>query len=485
MCHKEGFNMKQIVNPYLPLDEYIPDGEPHVFEGRVYIYGSHDSFGEFPFCHKEYVTYSASIDDLRDWRYEGVIYPKRNLDPYSRNGKNDFYAPDVVCGNDGKYYLYYSYAWSSVISVASSSSPKGPFIFLGHVRYPSMEVYGRRKGDPFAFDPGIFRDDDGRIYLYSGFGALTFFPQIPLGHKPNGAYVMELQEDMLTIKGSPKQIFPLPDKKNETERVHGFFEASSMRKINGIYYFIYSSQAGHELCYATSSSPTGPFVYGGVIVSNGDVGIDGRDPKHALYPLGNNHGSILSIGDDHYIFYHRHTNFTNTDRQGLAEKITISKDGQIQQVEKTSMGLNVVPLLGKGSYPSSICSTLIPKEGNVFYPFMRLCWNNSKTYITQRADKDGKKVQFIHNVKDGTVIGYKYFDLRDSSSLTLALIGRFKGEVLLSTSSDFTSSVKAEVSLSGEKASIRLPIQEKGEKCAVYLKFVGKGKLDFESISFE
>lgn len=68
--------MKQVFNPYLPAGEYIPDGEPHVFGNRVYVYGSHDRFNAAIFCVNDYVCYSAPVDDLSAWRYEGVIYKK-------------------------------------------------------------------------------------------------------------------------------------------------------------------------------------------------------------------------------------------------------------------------------------------------------------------------------------------------------------------------------------------------------------------------
>ena len=67
---------KQAFNPYLPSWEYIPDGEPYVFDGRVYVYGSHDRFNGHAYCLNDYVTWSAPVDDLSDWRYEGVIYEK-------------------------------------------------------------------------------------------------------------------------------------------------------------------------------------------------------------------------------------------------------------------------------------------------------------------------------------------------------------------------------------------------------------------------
>ena len=96
---------KQAFNPYVPSWEYVPDGEPHVFGDRVYVYGSHDFFNGCVFCLGEYVCYSAPVNDLSDWKYEGVIY-KRNDDPIN-DGMMVLYAPDVTQGPDGRYYLYY------------------------------------------------------------------------------------------------------------------------------------------------------------------------------------------------------------------------------------------------------------------------------------------------------------------------------------------------------------------------------------------
>ena len=67
---------KQAFNPYLPSYEYVPDGEPHVFGDRLYIYGSHDKFNGKRFCENDYVAWSTPVDNLADWRYEGVIYKK-------------------------------------------------------------------------------------------------------------------------------------------------------------------------------------------------------------------------------------------------------------------------------------------------------------------------------------------------------------------------------------------------------------------------
>ena len=111
--------MKHIFNPFLPSNEYIPDAEPHVFDGRVYIYGSHDLFNGKNFCLGDYVTYSCDVNDLTSWRYEGVIY-RKDQDPL--NKKNlAMYAPDCIKGVDGNYYLYYSVNSSGIIGIAKSN----------------------------------------------------------------------------------------------------------------------------------------------------------------------------------------------------------------------------------------------------------------------------------------------------------------------------------------------------------------------------
>ena len=94
---------KQAVNPYLPSYEYVPDGEPHVFNGRVYVYGSHDRFGGDDFCLNDYVCWSARADDLANWRYEGTSY-RSVQDPLCAEGSTAMrlFAPDVQRGGDGR-----------------------------------------------------------------------------------------------------------------------------------------------------------------------------------------------------------------------------------------------------------------------------------------------------------------------------------------------------------------------------------------------
>ena len=125
--------MKQAFNPFLPSYEYIPDGEPHVFGDRVYLFGSHDRFGGTSFCMNDYVCWSAPTDDLKSWRCEGVIY-RREQDPLNPNGEHALFAPDVCRGPDGRYYLYYALDFVSIISVAVCDTPAGKYEFCGHVR---------------------------------------------------------------------------------------------------------------------------------------------------------------------------------------------------------------------------------------------------------------------------------------------------------------------------------------------------------------
>ena len=266
---------KQVLNPYLPSWEYIPDGEPHVFGGRLYIYGSHDKFGGTHFCENEYVCWSAPEEDLTSFRYEGVIY-NRLEEPKNRLLKSTMYAPDVCIGTDGRYYLYYGLNSLPFIGVAVCDTPCGSFKFYGHVHHTDGTLYGRKKGDGFPFDPGII-NDGGRVLLYSSFSPSVWYMRIPIAlmGRTKGACgnkVIELESDMLTVK-SVKPLIPGTANSSGTGfEGHEFYEASSILKFNGLYYFIYSSVLSHELAYAVSTRPDGGFEYAGTLHSNGDIG---------------------------------------------------------------------------------------------------------------------------------------------------------------------------------------------------------------------
>lgn len=288
---------RQAVNPYLPSWEYIPDGEPHVFNGRVYVYGSHDRFNAPIFCVNDYVCWSAPVEDLSDWRYEGVIYRKKQ-DPKNPWGYHLLFAPDVCQGPDGRYYLYYAFDFLGIMGVAVCDTPAGEYEFLGHIHYADGTLWGRRRGDQLPFDPGVLADDDGRVWLYSG-----FYNTVPAiltgGHKLrcDGGTVLELEKDMVTIKTEPRVIFP--KKGPGAFQGHEFFEASSIRKEGKTYIFVYSSRHNHELCYATSQSPDRDFSYGGTLVSQGDIFLDSNlSEKHAANYLGNTHPKWEQLLDE-------------------------------------------------------------------------------------------------------------------------------------------------------------------------------------------
>ena len=440
---------KQAFNPFLPLNEYIPDGEPHVFGDRVYHYGSHDREGGWTFCMDDYVVYSAPVDDLADWRCEGVSYRAEQDPDYSEY--KYMYAPDVVCGNDGRYYLYYCMAgeygyggYSRPISVAVSDKPAGPFEYLGHVKYPDGSVMMKY----VCFDPAVM-NDNGTIRLYYGtqydyeerddFDTNPEYLEIETGmfgktreqileyrkhpescpsgdpndkDSINGAVMAVLEDDMLTVKEAPHHIIPYKVKGTSFE-AHPFFEGSSMRKVGDTYYFIYSSWQNHELCYATSKYPDRDFVFRGTVVSNGDVGYNGRTVKEKTNMTGTTHGSIIEINGQWYVFYHRLTHKSDYSRQACAEKISIDKDGSVKQVEVTSCGLNSGPLEAKSGcrYPAVIACNLtnghMPHGSNSVY-------QTEFPNVTNIGED-----RFIAEIEDGTLIGYKYFNFENVNTVSV------------------------------------------------------------------
>lgn len=361
-------------NPFLPLWEYIPDGEPRVFGDRVYLYGSHDRASSEQFCDFKLKVWSAPVSDLSNWQCHGdSFHTRKDTDHESDTDWTDreIYAPDVVC-KDGRYYLY-SYILASKGCVSVSDRPEGPFSLLSTYVYDEEDA-----GDDGIFnDAGVLVDDDGRVYIYYGFEKSHFGELNP--------------ENMYEIKkGSYKEdLIPCGDGKTD------FFEASSPRKINGKYYLIYSPKNGGCLDYAVSDTPSGPFEHKGTIINNS---ID--------YPGGNNHGSVCNINGQWYIFYHRMTNGTIMSRCACAEKIEILPDGTIPEIEMTSLGfeesLNPYKIT-----PSEIACVL--KGG---------CFITEKDTFTRT----------VTDIKNGSIIGYKYFDFgEDFSSKTMEFSAKVTG----------------------------------------------------------
>ena len=473
MVNTKVENKKEAFNPYLPSWEYIPDGEPYVFDGRVYIYGSHDIYDGQVFCLGDYVCYSAPVDDLGNWRYEGVIY-KKTQDPLNEDGHMCLYAPDVTIGPDGRYYLYYVLDKVSVVSVAVCDTPAGKYEFLGYVHYSDGTLLGDKEGDEPQFDPGVITED-GKTYLYTGFCAR--------GDKSrSGSFVTVLSEDMLTIEQGPKLVAPgieNPEKRGFDG--HEFFEASSIRKRGDTYYFIYSSIVMHELCYATSKSPFGPFNYGGVIVSNADIGIGTYKDSNMPSMYGaNNHGSIVEINNDWYIFYHRHTLNNWYCRQGCAEKIHFEADGSIPQVEITTSGLNGGPLVGKGEHLAYTACNLFTSETSIYVGAP------GAPRIKQRQDEGMERPEsFISGIKDTTTIGFKYYDCKGITKFGIKVRGYGDGTFELRTAIDGEVLASIKVENTNIWTLKTADIDLKDGVYSIYISYKGPGDLQMYSFILE
>lgn len=484
---------KQVFNPYLPLNTYIPDGEPHVFGDRVYIYGSHDAEGGDCFCLLDYECWSAPINDLTDWQCEGTIYRAEQCKHYSAE-RQDMYAPDVVQGNDGRYYLYYDlsgrgdHGFDGPISVAVCDTPAGKYEYYGDVHYPD----GRPLKRFIPFDPAVL-NDNGHIYMTYGWGlgmdthSLFMKGVMPLvmskifnktvaeikSEEPQsilGANIVEICDDMLTVKSEPVRILPAMNNapKGSELRKHSFYEAASLRKFGDLYYFIYSSHVNHELCYATSKYPDRDYTYRGVIISNGDIGLNGRTPKDRLCATGTNHGSIECINGQYYIFYHRLTHNTAFSRQGCAEPIALEKDGTIHQVEMTSCGLNPNSLEPNGKYPAAICCNLT--NGNM--PHLS---NVQKNKYAPNVNHEGN-TRFVKDIENGTLLGYKYFDFNGETQISVTSRGSSGSVVIMTEMNKPLAEIKLNQS-DNWKQSETVTFNVQG-KLPLYLCYQGNGKID-------
>ncbi len=475
---------QQVFNPYLPSWEYVPDGEPHVFGDRVYIYGSHDRFNGMTYCLNDYVCWSAPVSDLSDWKYEGVIYRGEQDPNYNVYYKPDFmpkhtlYAPDVTQGPDGRYYLYYAFDFVGVISVASADQPQGPYAYYGDVHHKDGTVYGKREGDEFPFDPGVLTDDDGTVWLYSGFGSAEIGRMAGSYITETGCDCIELEQDMITIKTEPCKLIPgNANGKGTPFEGHEFYEASSIRKFDGIYYFIYSSMLSHELAYAFSKEgPNRGFVYGGPLHSNGNIGYKGNQ-KAQMY-WGNNHGSIERINGKFYVFGHRQTNYHEFSRQGVAEEIERDENGRFHMAEMTSCGLNGGPLQGTGTYGANIACVLYAKEGA-----SKITEIKDKTkhpsFTQTGEDRMFDPDQYICNLNDGTVTGFKYFSFDKPETISVRMKAQADGIMEVYTDMNEEPVSRIEVKASEDREDFKAELKPVTGTKPLYFIWRSEGTADF------
>lgn len=285
----------------LVTDLYTADPSAHVFEGKIYIYPSHDIEAGIAqndngdhFAMKDYHIFSMDSIGGKVTDH-GVALDTKDIPWAGRQ----LWAPDAAFKN-GMYYLYFPLKDKQDvfrIGVATSKSPAGPFV-------PEKEPI---KGS-YSIDPAIFTDDDGTSYMYFGGiwgGQLQRWPSGT--YEPNGSKtdlldpkkpaltckVSKLSKNMLQFDGNLGDVvindsLGKPLLTGDTNR--RFFEGSWMHKYNGKYYFTYSTGDTHYLAYAVGNTPTGPFTYKGTFMNP----VEGWTTHH----------SIVEVKGKWYLFYH-------------------------------------------------------------------------------------------------------------------------------------------------------------------------------------
>lgn len=450
-------------NPYMPLWEHVPDGEPRVFtyngETRLYVYGSHDT-AKTEYCGDDYVVWSAPTDDLTDWKCHGTCY--RATDG------SILFAPDVV-ERDGVYYMYAAEARGSRIMVAKSDVPWGPFT------------------DPIktdlGFDPGVLVDDDGRVYAFWGFCA---------------AYAAELNDDMATIKEGTFRAQPIgccnaPWRNGNLSYVpeDGFFEASSPRKVGDKYVYIYSKRyedylpeygvagpCSGFLSYQYSNSPLDGYVWGGDISLNAGEIVETENGREATFRWGNNHGSIVCVGGQWYIFYHRQTGRDEYSRQAMLEPIEVAfgRDGKpyigkvtYENGEPVSSG--IVEMTSQGAHTDGLDAYKIISAGYTCHISRAL-----GAYIMPVYEQTESVTAPVADIPSGGVVGFRYINFGAEPPETVTVEAEATADVTVNVrvghrDGDVIATLALAVGEVAATAELTVPVTGKH---AVYFEFLSE-----------
>ena len=379
----------QAQNPYLPLWEHLPDGEPRVFEDpdnpgklRAYIIGSHDT-NYTAYCGSDIRMWSAPVEDLSQWRDEGPIFTH-----YVDGQWDTMFAPDLVEVKDkatGKktYYLYpHSRGWRRVPMVCKSDRPNGPFTPI------NLTEDGRQcvPGSLIDFDPSVFIEtitdkkdkdyDKGfRAYVFYGFQHSTAceLDQNTMYSKREGTELIDpfipassADGKLLDKEGSEyKALY-----KGQNPLDFNFFEASSIRQVGNKYVMVFSGYSGKEyglgntnsaLRYAFGDSPLGPWRSGGVLVDSRGV-VTGEDGAKLITTNAghNTHGSIQEINGQWYVFYHRPPRGFGFARQAMVAPVKITWD------KKSVAKGGIVKITGYDPYAKDHEWTAKAADGNEY-----------------------------------------------------------------------------------------------------------------------
>jgi hypothetical protein len=315
---------------YLVDYDYMADPAVHIFDGKLYIYPSHDRESGIPendngdhFDMNDYHVFSTSDIENESLTDHGIVLKVSDIPWAGRQ----LWDCDVAC-KDGKYYMYFPLKDQTDIfrlGVAIADNPAGPFI-------PQPDPI---RGS-YSIDPAVFEDIDGTHFMYFGGlwgGQLQRYRDnkaLESAYLPSGdelalpSRVVRLSDDMLGFSEEPRPLIILnqdgtPMKAGQTKS--RFFEASWMHRYNGKYYFSYSTGDTHLICYATGDNPYGPFTYQGVILTP----VVGWTTHH----------SIIEFNSKWYLFHH--DSVPSGGRTWLRSlkvvELEYDKQGRIQTIE--------------------------------------------------------------------------------------------------------------------------------------------------------